>query len=117
MKKKASQFDIILKENINNCFRTLNFDDSESGKLLNDIKEVKVRYEKRQPKNKKQKKGNVKTINGNETKVKPRKKKDVRKNLIKNSRELLQVTSSITKTSNIANIQKNKRTLPKDIST
>lgn len=104
MNKKTSQFDIILKENIKNSFRTLNFDDSESGKLLNDIKEVKVRYEKRQPKNKKQKKKNVKTNNGNETKVKPKKKKDIRKNLIKNIRELLQETSIITKTSNIAKI-------------
>lgn len=46
---------------------------------MNEIKDVKVQYEKRQPKNKKQKKGNVKTNNGNETKVKPRNKKDVRK--------------------------------------
>lgn len=47
--------------------------------MLNEIKDFKVRYKKRQPKNKKQKKENVKTNNGNETKVKPRNEKGVRK--------------------------------------
>lgn len=42
---------------------------------MNKIKDVKVRYEKRQPKNKKQKKGSVKINNENEMKVKPRNKK------------------------------------------